>query len=66
MTRNYAGYKKDRSSSGNLSSNQVKTTDINILLNRVRLDKKKNIKKKILFSLLLVGLLSSVTIFLII
>ena len=66
MTRNYAGYKKDRSSSGNLSSNQVKTTDINILLNSVRLDKKKNIKKKILFSLLLVGLLSSVTIFLII
>ena len=49
MTRNYAGYKKDRSSSGNLSSNQVKTTDINILLNRVRLDKKKILKKKYYF-----------------
>jgi hypothetical protein len=30
-----------------INSNQIKTTDINILLNRVRLDKKKNLNKKI-------------------
>ena len=30
------------------NSNQIKTTDINILLNRVRLDKKKNLNKKII------------------
>ena len=29
--------------------NKIKTTDINILLNRVRLNKKKTLKKKIIF-----------------
>ena len=38
----------------------VKTTDVNILLNRVRLDKKKTFKKKLLSSLIFVLLLSSV------
>ena len=66
MTRNYTGYKKERSSSGNLSSNEIKTTDINILLNRVRLDKKKTLKKNILVSLLLTGLVCSTAIYFII
>jgi hypothetical protein len=30
-------------------SNEIKTTNINILLNRVRIDKKKKFKKKIFF-----------------
>tara|TARA_B100000886_G_scaffold325854_1_gene271813 strand:+ start:464 stop:673 length:210 start_codon:yes stop_codon:yes gene_type:complete len=38
---------------------QVKTTDVNILLNRVRLDRKKNFKKKIFISIIFVFLLSS-------
>ena len=47
MTRYYTVLNKEKSLTDNLSSNQVKTTDVNILLNRVRLNKKKNFKKKI-------------------
>ena len=47
------------------SNNQVKTTDVNILLNRVRLDRKKNFKKKffisIIFVFLLFSLIASIT-----
>jgi hypothetical protein len=32
------------------STNQFKTADINVLLNRVKLDKKKESRKKILFT----------------
>tara|TARA_Y100001935_G_C17113284_1_gene411921 strand:+ start:534 stop:740 length:207 start_codon:yes stop_codon:yes gene_type:complete len=39
-----------RASSNNASEiNRIKTTNINILLNRVKLDKKKTLKKKIIF-----------------
>ena len=64
--RNYANLSKNQSSTESISNNQVKTTDVNILLNRVRLDKKKTLKKNMLVSLLLVGLVSSITIFFII
>ena len=43
-----------------------KTTNINILLNRVRLDKKRTFKKRIIFSIFLVALVSSLTIYFII
>ena len=66
MTNKYSDFNKDISSSENIESNQIKTTDVNILLNRVRLDKKKTLKKNMLVSLLLVGLVSSITIFFII
>ena len=66
MKRYYTDLNKEQSLTDNLSSNQVKTTDVNILLNRVRLNKKKNFKKKILLSLLMVGLVSSISIFFII
>ena len=66
MPRNYSDYNEDISSAKDTSSNQSKTTDVNILLNRVRLDKQKTFKKKILVSLLAVGLVCSLTIFLII
>tara|TARA_A100001011_G_C14150459_1_gene773754 strand:+ start:843 stop:1043 length:201 start_codon:yes stop_codon:yes gene_type:complete len=66
MTNKYSNFNKDTSSSENIESNQIKTTDVNILLNRVRLDKKKTIQKNMLVSLLLVGLVSSITIFFII
>ena len=42
MARNYTDLNKVKSSVENLTSNEIKTTDVNILLNRVRLDKKKN------------------------
>ena len=66
MPRNYSDLSKDISSVEDTSSNQPKTTDVNILLNRVRLDKQKTFKKKILVSLLTVSLVCAITIFLII
>ena len=36
-----------------IESDKVKTTNINILLNRVRLNKKKTLQKKIFFTLIL-------------
>ena len=66
MTRSYIDLDKERSSGENLSSKEIKTTDVNILLNRVRLDKKKTFKKNIIFSLLLVGLICSIAIYFII
>ena len=39
-------------------SNKIKTTDVNILLNRVRMTKKTELKKKIIFlTLLLFGVI---------
>ena len=66
MPRNFSDFNKDKSLIENRSSKQLKTTDVNILLNRVRLDKKKIFKKNILFSLLLICLVSSISIFFII
>ena len=66
MPRNYTDLNKETSSDDNLSLNEIKTTDVNILLNRVRLDKKKTLKKNIIVSLLLIGLISSIGIFFII
>tara|TARA_B100001057_G_C22455982_1_gene796922 strand:+ start:484 stop:684 length:201 start_codon:yes stop_codon:yes gene_type:complete len=66
MSRNYSDYTKESSSFENKSSEQIKTTDVNILLNRVRLDKKKTFKKNILLSLLAVGLVCTISIFFII
>ena len=37
----------DINSNKDLKKNNFKTTNVNILLNRVRLDKKKNLNKKI-------------------
>ena len=62
MTTNYTDFNKDKSSTETSSNNQIKTTDVNVLLNRVRLDKKKTVKKNIIVSLLLVGLISMIAI----
>ena len=35
-----------------LETDKIKTTNVNILLNRVRLDKKKNLKKNCIYFLL--------------
>ena len=56
----------DTSINNNLDINQVKTTNINILLNRVRIDKKKILRKKIFFLFMSVTIVSSIVIFLII
>ena len=53
----------------NIASNKdievekIKTTNVNILLNRVRLDQKRILKKRIVFSIILAGLVSSLAIY---
>mgnify|MGYP000253222999 CR=1 FL=1 len=43
-----------------------KTTNVNILLNRVRLDRKRTFKKRIIFSIFLVAAISSLIIYFVI
>ena len=45
---------------------KIKTTNVNILLNRVRLDQKRILKKRIVFSIILAGLVSSLAIYFIV
>ena len=54
------------SSNKNLEIDKIKTTNVNILLNRVRLDQKRTLKKRIVFSIILAGLVSSLAIYFII
>ena len=49
-----------------LEKNNYKTTNVNILLNRVRLDKKKTFKKRFIFSISLVAVISSLIIYFVI
>ena len=53
-------------SNDKFESEGIKTTNVNILLNRVRLDKKRTLKKKIVFSLFYAAIISSITIYFII
>ena len=45
---------------------KFKTTNVNILLNRVRLDQRRTLKKRIFFSIILAGLVSSLAVYFII
>ena len=56
----------DISSKKNFEIDKIKTTNVNILLNRVRLDQKRTLKKRIVFSIILAGLVSSLAIYFII
>ena len=64
MKKNYQDtlFNSDINPDKNIELN-VKTTNVNILLNRVRLDKKRVLKKRIIFSTILVFLVSSLAIF---
>ena len=46
----------------NFSFDEIKTTNVNILLNRVRIEKKNDFKKKILFSFLMLTVISVISI----
>jgi hypothetical protein len=48
----------DVSSNKDYIKDSYKTTNVNILLNRVRLNKKKSFKKRIIFSFFVISLLS--------
>ena len=54
------------SSKKDLKSDKVKTTNVNILLNRVRLDRKRTLRRRIIFSLFLASIISSLTVYFII
>ena len=53
----------DITSNKDLKKNNFKTTNINILLNRVRLDKKRTLKKRIIISFFLIAILSALTVY---
>ena len=53
-------------SNKNLEIDKIKTTNVNILLNRVRLDQKRTLKKRIVFSIILAGLVGSLAVYFII
>ncbi len=49
----------DFEANNDLKKDNIKTTNVNILLNRVRLDQKRTLRKKIIFSLLLISAIGS-------
>ena len=49
-----------------LEKNNYKTTNINILLNRVRLDKKRTFKKRFIFLTFLISVISSLIVYFVI
>ena len=56
----------DISSNKNFKRDNYRTTNINILLNRVRLDKKRTFKKRIIISFFLVTVITALTFYFII
>ena len=59
-------FNSDISSNQDFEINKNKTTNVNILLNRVRLDQRRTLKKRIIFSIILAGLVSSLAVYFII
>ena len=67
----YVMYKQDQQSilknkdarKRNQTSNRIKAADINILLNRVRLNKKNAFKKKMFLTFLFIGIAGLITFF---
>ena len=56
----------DISSNKDFKKDNYKTTNVNILLNRVRLDKKRSFKKRITISFFLVTIITALTVYFII
>ena len=56
-------FNTDIASNKDLDADKIKTTNVNILLNRVRLDQKRTLKKRIIFSIILTGLVISLAIY---
>ena len=59
-------FNSDIASNKEVEINKVKTTNVNILLNRVRSDQKRTLKKRIIFSIILTCLVSSLAVYFII
>ena len=59
-------FNTDIATNKDFEANKIKTTNVNIWLNRVRLDQKRTLKKRIVFSIILAFLVSSLAIYFII
>ncbi len=59
-------FNTDVAQTKDFESDKIKTTNVNILLNRVRLDQKRTLKKRIVLSIILAGLVSSLAIYFIV
>ena len=59
-------YENDLEPRKDLYLESYKTTNVNILLNRVRLDKKKSLRKKLFFSAIILALVSGLIAYLLI
>ncbi len=59
-------FNSDTVSNKDLEIDKIKTTNVNILLNRVRLDQRRTLKKRIVFSIILAVLVSSLAVYFII
>ncbi|WP_440934441.1 hypothetical protein [Candidatus Pelagibacter sp.] len=59
-------FNSNTNSNKDLKIEKIKTTNVNILLNRVRLDQKRTLKKRIIFSIILASLVSSLAVYFII
>ena len=59
-------YENDLEPRKDLYLDHYKTTNVNILLNRVRLDKKKSLRKKLFFSAIILALVSGLIAYLLI
>ena len=59
-------FESDIASNKELEIDKIKTTNVNILLNRVRLNQKRTLKKRIVFSIILAGFVSLLAIYFII
>ena len=64
--RDPSPYENDLEPRKDLYLDHYKTTNVNILLNRVRLDKKKSLRKKLFFSAILSALVSGLIAYLLI
>ena len=59
-------FNTDISANKDFEVDKIKTTNVNILLNRVQLDQKRTLKKRIIFSIILASLVSSLAIYFIV
>ena len=53
-TQNYIVYDKEIALKNKIEKKEIKTTNVNILLNRVKLDQKKTFKKRLIICSLIV------------
>ena len=66
IDRDTSLFNTDIATNKDFEVDKVKTTNVNILLNRVRLDQKRALKKRIVFSIILAGLVSLLAIYFIV